>query len=295
MSHTNRSSTSSFRPCLESLEQRLVPTTANYVNSVYVDLLRRTATAGEVAAGAQQINTGLSPFQFAVNLINGQEFEANDVYNDYGSYLNRVPQPSEVAFWLTQRSQGVAPRQEAALILGSPEFFLLNNSNNTTWLNTVYNDVLGRAPDAGGQAAWLAQLNAGVPRSQVAFSLENSPEGNARTVAADYIRVLQRQPEQAAVTFWTAQMNAGLSPSLLLADLASSPEYLLKRANGGIDSGVVGLTVSTPGGVVSSTNGGFTSLPFFGFGANFATPAQLNETFRTDFFTAAPYTGSLGG
>jgi hypothetical protein len=294
MSRTERLYARSFRPRIESLEARLVPTTADYVNSVYVDLLRRTPTSAEVTTGTQQIDTGTSAFQFATNLVNSQEFIINDVYNDYGTYLNRLPQANEVSVWVNARNAGLPPRLMAAQFMGSLEFFKDNASDNIAWLNAVYNEILGRAVDASGETARQMQLNAGVSRTLVAFEIANSAEGNARAVAAAYFRVLQRQPDQSGETFWTAQMAAGLSPTSLLADLASSPEFVITQSNGGLDTGMVRLVVSTPGGPVPSS-GGVTYLPNLSFGPNFAATTQLNETFRINPYTSSSYTGSLGG
>lgn len=65
-------------------------------------------------------------------------------------------------------------------------------TSNADWLNQAYPTYLGRAPDAQGQAYWLAQLNGGVAPSAVAESMRNSPEA---LISGLYKSFLGRAPD----------------------------------------------------------------------------------------------------
>lgn len=64
--------------------------------------------------------------------------------------------------------------------------------SNADWLNQAYQTYLGRAPDAHGQAYWLAQLNNGVAPSAVSESMRNSPEA---LIGGLYKSFLGRAPD----------------------------------------------------------------------------------------------------
>ncbi len=285
----------SFRPRAEVLEDRLVLTTTQFVSSVFLDLMRRQPDAAELASGVNAINTGLSPQQYAANLLNTQEYLTNQIYNDYGAYLGRLPTSGDVAFWLGQRAAGLTTQEEAALILGSQEAFLRASNSNAGWLNVAYSDVLGRTPDGIGLNGWLAALAAGTSRATVASSLITSLEGDARVAGAGYERMLQRNLDQSGASFWTAQLEAGLTPTQFLADLAGSPEFIAGQAGGSLDNGpVTTLPVGTPGGIAPASQGA-QFLPSFNYSPLFATAAQFGEQFRTSPGAANVFLGSAGG
>src|SRR5262249_55243640 len=81
-----------------------------------------------------------------------------------------------------------------AIILGSPEYFAKHGSNNPSFVDALYRDVLGRssAGDAGA-AAMVAALNARtVTREQAAVNVLLSPQGTNFTVALEYVQVFGR-------------------------------------------------------------------------------------------------------
>src|SRR5262249_28273429 len=90
-----------------------------------------------------------------------------------------------------QTTKDFATERVRAIILGSPEYFAKHGSNNPSFVDALYRDVLGRssAGDAGA-AAMVAALNAGtVTREQAAFNVLLSPEGTNFTVALEYVQV----------------------------------------------------------------------------------------------------------
>jgi hypothetical protein len=243
----NDSSSSRARSVLlqvESLEERRVLSTAAYVSALYTTLLHRAPDAAGVASWASLIDQGaLSPAQVTSDFTTSAEFRTNLIEADYQQLLGRTPQPPEVAYWLTGLENGLPEGELASLFQGSAEYFQNHGGTAAGWLAGVYQDDLGRAPDAAGEATWLAGLQNGLPRQMVAAEIAASPEALARVVTAAYQNVLGRDPDPQGLAGWTASLARGLPPSQMLAAFAASPEFI--NAQGGLGKGQSGGTPSS--------------------------------------------------
>ena len=71
-------------------------------------------------------------------------------------------------------------------------------SPNTLWVNRVYQDLLGRAPDPAGLKTFVTELDKGTPRQQVATQVVSSAEYRSRVVKDLYSRSLHRAPDPGA-------------------------------------------------------------------------------------------------
>ena len=84
-----------------------------------------------------------------------------------------------------------------------------NSDHFTRYIYWVYNDLLGRTPEAGGAAFWLGQLNAGVPRPAVATALVFSNEYRADVISDMYQQFLNRSTDAGGLNFWVNQVAVG--------------------------------------------------------------------------------------
>jgi len=105
---------------------------------------------------------------------------------------------------------------------------------NQRWINEQYNDLLGRAADAGGLAFWSAQLDAGASRASVVAALTQSQEYRQDEVRAVFERYLHRAADPAGETFFAAYLQSHTVEQLSAA-VAGSPEYFNVRGGGGND------------------------------------------------------------
>ena len=103
--------------------------------------------------------------------------------------------------------------------------------NNAQFVTLVYNNVLGRAPDAFGLSYWVGQLDGGLmTRGQVMVGFSESPEYQQRSynrvfVTMVYYGMLRRVPEQAGFDYWVGQLNAGTSALNLINGFLAATEY----------------------------------------------------------------------
>jgi len=94
---------------------------------------------------------------------------------------------------------------------------------NQRYVGAVYQDVLGRAPDAGGESYWTQLLDSGMTASSIAEAIAHSDEYYANFVIRPaYVNLLGRSADGGGVSFWTTQMDTGVTDQELEADLVSA-------------------------------------------------------------------------
>jgi len=91
----------------------------------------------------------------------------------YIAYFNRAPDALGLYFWATAYTNGTTLEQMASLFVGQPETQIEYppGTSNTIFAETVYTNVLGRTPDAGGFNFWVGLLDDGIV-ARDAFILE---------------------------------------------------------------------------------------------------------------------------
>ncbi len=179
----------------------------------------------------------------ATSLENYQHF----VLNAYLTYLNRTPSTTEVAYWVnlmqeyeTNHSTGLRQQDVEAGFLDSAEYFSRSGGTaNKTWIDSIYHNLLGRAPDANGEAYWLAQLAAGVSPQIVALGFTASQERLSDRVVATYETLLGRAPEASGLAYWINVFNAGGTTEDIDAGIVGSFEYY-NKPNGPLGGGAAG-------------------------------------------------------
>lgn len=104
------------------------------------------------------------------------------------------------------------------------------------YVTYVYEDLLGRQPDAGGLSIWVSALY-GVPRIQVATSISSSREYREGLVRRAYDRYLNRVPDTAGLKNWADALDRGWTISTIESGFLASQEYYLRA--GGTPAGWV--------------------------------------------------------
>lgn len=103
------------------------------------------------------------------------------------------------------------------------------------YVTAVYEDVLGRSPDAGGLAYWSGKIDQGAAISGVAESIAHSDEYYATfVIKPDYLKLLGRPADDTGLASWTQAMHNGLTDQQLEADFAASDEFY--KTSGGTNT-----------------------------------------------------------
>jgi hypothetical protein len=220
---------------LEQLEDRLVPSSGAYVNSLYRDLLHRTPSAVEVAGWVNFLNRTGNPALVASGFVTSLEFRANLVRFDYQAVLHRTPSALEVGSWVRLLQVGLSEDGLEAAFLASNEFFVQNGNNGISWVAAANNNVLGRGPTTDVLLTVGPVMASPLIRGQYAFALVHSMAAHSRVVTTDYQILFNRLPDTFGLAGWTNLLDRGVNPSQVLVGLVSSQEYIGLNSQGGLD------------------------------------------------------------
>ena len=105
-------------------------------------------------------------------------------------------------------------------------------SPNAAYVQTVYQNLLGRAVDPAGSSYWTGVLDSGVPRQTVSWALVNSDEYRSDVIAGMYAKFLNRGPDAGGLSYWVGQVAGGMTFEWFQSFLIGSDEYYGSGAKG---------------------------------------------------------------
>jgi Ca2+-binding RTX toxin-like protein len=187
-------------------------------------------------AGNDRLNAGES---FALSTA------ASSVLRLYGATLDRLPDEAGLDHWAGLLAQGQALTTIADGFIGSQEFVnTYGTTNNTQFVTLLYQNVLERAPDAGGLATWVGSLNSGASRASVVVGFSESTEYRTNTEFADYAynaiatyddhigqvyrlydAALGREADADGFEFWVRALDGGTSVLSVANGFIQSAEF----------------------------------------------------------------------
>jgi hypothetical protein len=167
------------------------PDNATFVSELYQNVLGRAGEPAGIAFWQNQLDTNAQTrAQVLVSFSESPENQATTPLSAnaqsaarlFWAELGRAPDSAGLTFWTSQLSNGSATLvQEADSLANSSEFTTrFPNLDNAGFVNQLYQNVLGRAPDAAGSATWTDALANGASRGSVVTSFSESPEAKAR-------------------------------------------------------------------------------------------------------------------
>jgi hypothetical protein len=199
-----------------------------YVTSLYANVLGRTPDAAGFQINRDRVVNGMTELREEVvrQLVNSDDYHAAVVRDYFDEHLGRSATDGDVAYWVGRMRQGAKAEDVLAGIMGSGEYARLVGGGDAGWLDAVYNDLLGRAVDAGGRAYFLGELAAQrLSREQVAESILDSDEHRGRLADDLFFEYLGRSATDGDRQFCLNSFRNGARGEDLVALLASSTEY----------------------------------------------------------------------
>jgi hypothetical protein len=219
---------------------------ADYVVALYRDVLRRNGDAGGLAYWTGLLNTGAATRLQVVQGINGSvEHFAQEVVTFYATIFGRPAEPTGQAYWQQQLQQGNSEETVVSAMLLTPEFL---NKGDKNFIDFLYTSLLGRPPEAQGEAYWLDQLGddatgmhvtqPNIGRDTLIHNFVYSTEHIDRLVQGFYQVYLQRLPEFSALSAQAGSLQSYYYyPSTPFRSVAesvlSSDEFFAKAAANG--------------------------------------------------------------
>ena len=156
---------------------------AAFIDALYQTLWLRDGSDSDVAIGATLLDAGLVTQSQAIQDFETAPEETNfvlPIIRMYQGFFNRAPDAPGLAGWVNALRSGSVTLDQIAQSFGqSQEFATLYGSdpNPVGFVTTLYENVLGRAPELASLNVWLGLLNSGsITRAQVALDVIQSPE-----------------------------------------------------------------------------------------------------------------------
>jgi hypothetical protein len=203
------------------------------------------------AALAQGYKPAFIPDTEAVTLVDGTLSVGPDtneatIQRLYEGLLGRSGETAGISAFDAQITAGVSKATVATEFLSSNEYIADHGTQtDQQFVASLYQGLLGRAPEAGGLAYWTGALAQGASRGDVASAIADSDEAKSYLAATTaqvfvpnaagtlthelYETGLGREVELAALPYYQAAYLTQ-TPSQIAAGIAASPEFLADHA-----------------------------------------------------------------
>jgi len=202
-------------------------------------------------AGRVLDNIDATPASLAAARAQTNQGTATQVAELYAAVLDRAPDTAGLAWWTAQLNSGVPMASVIAGMLGSAEGTALYGSaaGSQAFLQTFYQSVLGRAPDATGLAFWASALDAagGNAAARVAVTMQILDTLTTGTATTADQKTLANKAEAGKYFAASASGNNVALAKTVIDQVTSSPDSVA-GAKQMVDAGGVVTTppVSTP-------------------------------------------------
>ncbi len=209
----------------------------HFVSGLYHDLLGRGADYQGFTAFTGLLDNARNALmrQLATALVVTPEARGDLVAGLYQSLLGRAASPAEVGAWVQAMQLGVGLPQIEAALVDSAEYFqkATVGQQDSSFINQIYLDLLGRPADAGSAANFLNYLT-GVEqqgRVQETSAIDHSLEYYTDVVVGLYNTYLRRSPSSNEIIGGVQALAQGATDEQLIASLVGSAEYLAFATN----------------------------------------------------------------
>ncbi|KAB1078820.1 DUF4214 domain-containing protein [Methylobacterium soli] len=167
-----------------------------FVQQLYQATLHRDADSAGLSFWTEQLNNNAARIDVANGFIFSEEHLSNlqpvfgaglfvpdaqaaDVARLYYTMLDRAPDAGGLEFWTDQLEQGGALSSLAQGFLATSESQAKYGSlANSSYVDALYENALGRHADADGLQFWTARLDSGTSRADLAVQLSDSAEAH---------------------------------------------------------------------------------------------------------------------
>ncbi len=224
-----------------TLEELASATRPGYPIALFQTFIGLPPTNAQAESLRLQIDE-IGRFDAALELAQSDAWAGAMVDRLYRDVLGRPADPSGRAYWIGQMRNGLRFETAAVYFYGSTEYFRAAGSPSA-YVTGLYQQLLGRAPDASGLQFWSGLLTSGdADPPGIVAGFYASIESRLGRVRDLYRDILLRDPDPSGHTYWAGQLLT-LDDIVLAALLASSDEFYVRSP--GDDEALTGFTVAT--------------------------------------------------
>jgi hypothetical protein len=207
----------------------------DFITAQYEDFLGRTPSAGDLAYYGEMLDYGTkTPDWLMQYFLESDEGDGKTqcIARLYQAFYRRLPDTAGFMYWMDARRSGTwSVYRIAEQFARAPEFVdMYGTLDNGAYVDLVYHNVLGRAPDAAGKQYWVDQLESGVTRGRVMTGFSESPEYKAAQahkmdVVGCYGVMYNRVPTASELSAWKTHLDDGGSARDMVVMLRMDDEY----------------------------------------------------------------------
>ena len=198
---------------------------ADLTVAMYTQVLERPPSVGDVEYWVGQLGSGVSRLVMSQTVWESPEHRLLQVDGYYEQYLNREADSAGLQFFATQLVLGVSEIAVQVQLLVSPEYASTHPTFDA-YLIGLYQNILGRDPDALGVGFWRLQAALGATRADVALAFLTSDEAYSDVLNSYYEDFLERPIDTPSEVVLLAQLRAGQATTQSIAEgILASDEY----------------------------------------------------------------------
>lgn len=196
-----------------------------FMLAVYRDVLERAPDRSGFDFWVSQLDAGVSRATVATAFWLSPEHRGVQVDTFYRLLLQREADPTGRAQWVNALLAGVSEVEIVATFVSSAEY-TATHPTAESFVNGLYQDVLGRAADSAGAATWTQIVASGARnRAAVAYYFLTSEEAYLKALDDYYRHFLGRPADPAGLAGLLTVLEDGSNPAAIAAVFLSSPEY----------------------------------------------------------------------
>jgi hypothetical protein len=207
------------------------PSSNTWIDSLYQNVLGRQPTQTEASNWDSIVANGqMTQAQVAQTFIESSERLGSIINSYYQQYLGRPADQAGLDYWIGVWQTNGGPEQVQAGIIGSPEYYATagklhpNLSPDAAWVTALYNNLLGRAPDAQGLAYWVNYIQTN-SRQSVVLGFVTSAEYRLTLINGWFEEYLGRPADTSGAQYWLALMEQGMTQDEVQVALLTSDEF----------------------------------------------------------------------
>jgi RNA polymerase sigma-70 factor (ECF subfamily) len=202
--------------------------TRPWICALHADLLGRSPDPQELARWLAA-HRGTSHREIASAVLRSDEYCRAQIAELYRSLLDREADPAGLEAWTQSLSSGTALQDVVAGFCDTFEYKA--NQTTSAFIESLYQRLLNRAPDADGKAARLAALRNRSSTFAVIRGFLCSSEYCTQRVTEVHRQLLGRDPERAELPERVLALMQGTALQHIVLGLVTSHEYIARAAS----------------------------------------------------------------
>ena len=230
-----------------------------FINNLFSQFLGRECEGQELDDWTARLTSGdNTASDLVISIMSGDEFNAqlsDQEFIDavYGGLLDRIPDSSGSAYWLSQLSNGKTWEYILSKFIGSGEFGSICEELGIEsgeldikllfFINNLFSQFLGRDTEGQELDDWTARLTSGdSTASDLVISIMSGDEFNTQLSDQEFIDLvyrglLDRVPDSSGSAYWLSQLSDGKTREYILSNFIRSGEFGNICESYGIEAG----------------------------------------------------------